>query len=321
MLRMTLTQLSTFVLVARLGSVKAAAGALGVSEPAVSQALSALRQHLGDQLIERSGTGMRLTPAGTRLLPVASQMVSLGADAEAAVRAGQGAPEQLRVVASSAVVEFVAPPLVDTFAEQSGRKIETSSGVAASDEMPVLVGNRFADVAIGPNLGADRTSELHSEPVFRAQLILVASGSTLPHGPPDRWPWLVDPSVTDPDSDCARLLRRLRVNEAKTRVFPNQTAAWAAAADGAGVAPAIAHLVSERVRRGELRIVDTSVTPVETTWYATALPPERRSTAADKFLHFLHTATAMRVMRKPGAGVPPSRFRPPIYVTLWNSPD
>src|SRR4029450_9198452 len=39
----TLTQLGAFVLVARLGSVKAAATALGVSEPAVSQALAALR--------------------------------------------------------------------------------------------------------------------------------------------------------------------------------------------------------------------------------------------------------------------------------------
>ena len=58
---MTLTQLNAFVLVARLGSVTAAANALGVSEPAVSQALTALRQHLGDQLITRGPAGMTLT--------------------------------------------------------------------------------------------------------------------------------------------------------------------------------------------------------------------------------------------------------------------
>src|SRR5262249_12064996 len=55
---MTLTQLNAFVLVARLGSVTAAANALGVSEPAVSQALAALRQHLGDQLVARGPNGM-----------------------------------------------------------------------------------------------------------------------------------------------------------------------------------------------------------------------------------------------------------------------
>ena len=61
---MTLTQLETFVLVARLGSVKAAARSLGVSEPAVSSALAALRQQLGDQLVERTANGMELTPGG-----------------------------------------------------------------------------------------------------------------------------------------------------------------------------------------------------------------------------------------------------------------
>ena len=54
----TLTQLKVFVLVARLGSLRQAATALGVSEPAVSQALTALRQSLGDQLLTRTPTGM-----------------------------------------------------------------------------------------------------------------------------------------------------------------------------------------------------------------------------------------------------------------------
>src|ERR1043166_4983408 len=112
---MTLTQLNAFVLVARLGSVTAAANALGVSEPAVSQALSALRQHLGDPLVTRRPNGMTLTLGGSRLLPVASQMIALGAEAEAAVRAARGAPEQLRVVATSPIAEFLATPLVDAF--------------------------------------------------------------------------------------------------------------------------------------------------------------------------------------------------------------
>lgn len=62
---MTVTQLSTFVLVARLGSVRAAARTLDVSESAVSQTLTALRTHFGDPLIRHSHSGgMRLTPAG-----------------------------------------------------------------------------------------------------------------------------------------------------------------------------------------------------------------------------------------------------------------
>jgi DNA-binding transcriptional LysR family regulator len=311
---MTLTQLGTFVLVARLGSVKAAADALGVSEPAVSQALSSLRQQFDDQLIVRAGSVMQLTPAGGRLLPIASKLVSLGADAQAAVRSGLGAPEELRVVASSTIVEFVTPPLLEAFTSRVGREIDTSAGVAASDELPVLIGNRFADVAIGPDLAADPTMELASEPVFRTRLVVVSR----PTGPPKQWNWLVGPSGTDPGSDCGRLLRRMNVDERRIRVYPSQTAAWAAAADGAGVAPAPAHLVSTQVRRGELRIVHTTATPADATWYVTTLCPERRSSAAESFLQFLRGATAMRVMREPGSGVPPSKFRPPVYVTLWS---
>jgi LysR family transcriptional regulator, low CO2-responsive transcriptional regulator len=318
---MTLTQLSTFVLVAKLGSVKAAATALGVSEPAVSQALAALRQQFGDQLVTRAGPSMRLTSAGSRLLPIASQMVALGADAEAAVRAGMGAPGQLRVVASGTVMEFVAAPLVNAFAERSGRRIDTTVGVAATDEMPVLLANRFADVALGPDLAtinrADQTSELVSEPVFRTHLVVVAGAARLP-GSPNHWSWLVDSSGTDPASDAGRLLSRLHVPEARIRVFPSQTSAWAAAADGSGVAVAPAHLVTARLRRGELRVVNTAATPLDATWYLTTLSPERRSIAAETFRHYLASAAALRVMREPGAGVPPSKFRPPVYVTLWS---
>ncbi len=125
---MTLTQLGAFVLVARLGSVKEAARALNVSGPAVSQALTALRQHMGDPLLVRGPGGMTLTEGGARLLPIASQMVVLGAEAEGAVRAARGAPETLRVVAVPAVAEFVATPLLDAFAARSPREVEGGAG-------------------------------------------------------------------------------------------------------------------------------------------------------------------------------------------------
>src|SRR5487761_1198997 len=149
---MTLTQLNAFVLVARLGSVRAAAVALGVSESAVSQAITALRQDLGDQLITRSQAGMTLTPGGSRLLSTASQIVMLGAEAHAAVRAAQGAPEQLRVVTTATLAEFVISPLMDAFTRRFAGALEVSAGVAVTEEMAVLVANRLADVAVGPEL-------------------------------------------------------------------------------------------------------------------------------------------------------------------------
>jgi len=314
----TLTQLGAFVLVARLGSVRAAAEVLGVSEPAVSKAITALRQHLGDQLVVREGNTMALTDGGNRLLAIAAQMVSLGAEAEAAVRVAHGAPAHLRLLVTGTIAEFIATPLISAFAQRWGATIETSSGVAATAEMRVLLANRLADVALGPDLTDGTENVLVSEPILRCLLVLVAAQKSRLTGAPHRWPWLVGPSATDPASDAGRLLALCRVPDSRIHVFPNETAAWAAAAGGAGVAPAVASLVSPQVRRGELRIVPTDVTPVAGTWYATTLRPDRRPIAATYLRNFLATPDAMQLMCSPGTGVPPSRFRPPVYVTIWN---
>ncbi|MCW2907886.1 MAG: transcriptional regulator, LysR family [Actinomycetia bacterium] len=315
---MTLTQLNAFVLVARLGSVTSAANALGVSESAVSQALTALRQHLGDQLVSRGPSGMTLTAGGSRLLATASQIVVLGAEAHAAVRAAQGAPEQLRLVASPTFAEFVASPLTEAFRRRFAGPLEVSSGVAVSHEMAVLVGNRLADVAIGPSVAGDPELPVVSEPIFRYRLVVVTAGQSRLRGSPAAWRWLVDPSGTDPGSDTGQLLAALRIPEDMIGVFPNQTAAWAAAADGAGVAPAVEHLVTQQLRRGELSLVDVPGTPVDGCWHVTLLERQNRSTVASALRRFLTTPEAMQLMRAPTAGVPPSRFRPPVYVTIWS---
>jgi LysR family transcriptional regulator, low CO2-responsive transcriptional regulator len=315
---MTLTQLNAFVLVARLGSVTAAANALGVSEPAVSQALTALRQHLGDQLITRGPPGMTLTPGGSRLLTIASQIVALGAEAHAAVRAAQGAPEQLRVIATSTFSEFVSGPLTEAFTTRFASSVEVSAGVANSGDMPVLVANRLADVAIGASAAGDPELPVVSEPIFRYRLVVVTAANARPRKNMRQWHWLVDPTGADPGSDTGRLLTQLGIPESNIGVFPSQTAAWAAAADGAGVAPAVEHLVAPQLRRGELSLVDLPGLPMEACWHATMLQRDLRSTAASALRRFLGTPEAMQLMRSPAAGIPPSRFRPPVYVTIWS---
>jgi LysR family transcriptional regulator, low CO2-responsive transcriptional regulator len=315
---MTLTQLNVFVLVARLGSVTAAANALSVSEPAVSQALTALRQHLGDQLVVRGPGGMTLTPGGSRLLSTASQIVALGAEAQAAVRAAQGAPEQLRLVATSTIAEFAVSPVLEAFTRRLSGGVEVSSGVAADSEMAVLVANRLADVALGAASVRDPQLKVTSEPVFRYKMVMVTSAQAKPRGPASQWLWLVDPSGTDPDSDSGRMLRALRVPDARVRVFPNQTAAWAAAADGSGVAPAASHLVAQQLRRGELCVLTLPGTPMDACWHVITLNREHRPVAASSLRHFLGTPEAMQLMRSPTEGMPPSRFRPPVYVTIWS---
>ena len=319
---MTLTQLNAFVLVARLGSVRAAAVALGVSESAVSQAITALRQDLGDQLITRSQAGMTLTPGGTRLLGTASQIVVLGAEAHAAVRAAQGAPEQLRIVATSTFAEFVAGPLLEAFRRRFAGAVEITTGVAAAGELGVLIANRLADVAIGPGVTGEHELPIVSEPIFKYRLVVVGPGEPRRRrgraGPPGSgagWWTRPGPIPAARRPGCCAGSASPTATSGSSRARPP---AWAAAADGAGVAPAIEHLVSHQLRRGELSLIDLPGFPVEECWYATLLERERRSTAASALRRFLGTPEAMQLMRSPAAGVPPSRFKPPVYVTIWS---
>jgi DNA-binding transcriptional LysR family regulator len=73
----TFRQLQSFSEVARLRSVTAAAHALGVTEPAVSLAVGALRRELGDDLFVRTPRGLVLTRGGERLATAATEILAL----------------------------------------------------------------------------------------------------------------------------------------------------------------------------------------------------------------------------------------------------
>ena len=315
----TLTQLEAFVLVARLGSVRAAARALGVTDAAVSGALGALRRHLDDPLVVRTSDGMELTRGGQRLLPIASQMVDLATEARAATGGGKEGPEVLRVVATSTVAEYVARPLLTAFTTRNAQ-LEATLGVATATEMAGLLGERLADIGLGPRLPT-----LESRPMMRYRLVVVAGRrhrlARAAHVNPAALAgqdWLVDPGGADRASEVGALLCRLRVPDARIRVFPSLAAAWSAAADGHGVAPGVAHLVAHEVVRGRLAVLPVDGTPVDLLWHVTSLGADRRSAVATKLRRFLETTEAMHAIHRADGSMPVSRFRPPVHVTLWS---
>ncbi len=320
---MTLNQLKVLVMVVRLGSFRAAARALGVSEPAVSQALGALRQHLGDPLVERVGPVLTLTPAGQRVVGLASQMVDLAVATEQAVRVANGAPDLLRVVAAANVGDAVAPALLQAFARRAAN-VEATLGIATTDEMQALLCERLADVAIGPSLAGPAAPGVVSEPLLRYRLLVVARADHRLHDAPPATlkalrneEWAVDPTGIDARSDLGRLLATIGVPERNVRVFPSPSAAWAAAAAGDAVAPAIEQLW-HRERHPGARPLIVPGTPLDLLWHVSMLRGERRPAVADRLHRFLATPDATHAMFRADGGVPASRFRPPVYVTLWS---
>lgn len=63
----SLDDLRAFETAARLGSVRLAAGSLALTHGAVSRRITRLSEELGFKLFEKSGRGLRLTPAGEML--------------------------------------------------------------------------------------------------------------------------------------------------------------------------------------------------------------------------------------------------------------
>lgn len=80
-------QIRTFVAISKSANLSRAADVLAVTQGAVTQQLNNLERALGLQLVERSGHGMKLTPAG----------VEVAAACAAAVRELEGIAETARV--------------------------------------------------------------------------------------------------------------------------------------------------------------------------------------------------------------------------------
>src|SRR6266542_2913125 len=84
------TRMRLLVEIERQGSLSAAASAIGIGQPSASQHLRLLEAAAGQQLVERSGRGSRLTEAGRILAARAAQALSSlsAADEELGALAG-----------------------------------------------------------------------------------------------------------------------------------------------------------------------------------------------------------------------------------------
>jgi LysR family transcriptional regulator, low CO2-responsive transcriptional regulator len=321
---MTLAQLQSFVLVARHGSVKAAAAELQVTEPAVSVAVAGLRKELGDELFVRDGRGIALTDGGRRLAALASEILGLAEQARRSVPDSPGQRRLVQVAATNIVAEH-AGPLLDAFTSRDATleiKVDSVPGESFAD----LLEHRHADIALGPQPPPERQGMIATVPFLRSQLIVVVAPGHRLAGQHDIAPralagerWLIGQPELDPTTTAGLFFARNGLRPRDIAAYTSQTAAIAAAAAGEGIILTLAHAVLDEVRRRALVRLDVRGTPILEIWHASTLGLGRALPAALSLQRFATTSEATHAIASGRAGTTSLRVRPTVHVTLWRS--
>jgi DNA-binding transcriptional LysR family regulator len=320
----TLAQLQSFVLVAQLGSVKAAAAKLGVTEPAVSVAVGALRKELGDELFVREGRGIALTGGGRRLAALAAEILGLAEQARRSVQDVPGQARRMQIAATDLVAEHLSP-LIEAFTARDP-SLEIELQTVEGTKIAELLDHRRVDIALGPPPAPEQAATIAAVPFLRCRMILVAGAGHPLAGQRAVAParlaqerWLVGPAGLDPTTGTGLLLERTGIAPQDVVSYTSQAAAVAAAAAGDGVVLTLAHSVVEELRRRALTRLDMTGTPMIEMWHASTLGVGRALPAALSLQRFVTTPEATQAISTGRAGSTSPRTRSRPHVTLWSS--
>lgn len=316
---MTPTQLRAYATIVRLGTSKAAAAELGISEAAVSGHVAALRRELDDVLFERTAAGLSLTPGGLRLATRAVELLGLQEQTRQEVRSASNGRRVLRLAVSALFGEYAAPGLIELFSTRA-RDLDVEMSVHDPARFGALLATRAVDVAIGPR--AAMPEGVTSAPFLRYQLVLVAApGHELARRratPADLAvvTWNLGPSVLDHNSLAARMLSQFKVSETGQRIFQSHAAALLEVR-ARGVAPALAQQVTTELTDRRLARVEGPGSQADGVWAVHRLAGAQAPPAAAELARFVSTPRATQAMLT-GSGANISHFRPHVHVTLWS---
>ena len=169
-----LKHLRAFCSTARLGSVSAAADALFLSQPSISQQIRALEAELGQQLFERQGPRMHLTPAGKTLLELSRPLVDrLDALPDEFARVfGRLDSGEVRIAAGESTILHLLPSLVQRFRQKYPGIYVHLDNVTGADGLGMIRSDQV-DFAVGSMI--DVPDDIRYRPIYSFRPVLIAS--------------------------------------------------------------------------------------------------------------------------------------------------
>lgn len=321
---MTPAQLRAYSAVVRLGSVRAAAEELGMSDAGVSMHVAALRKELDDALFSKTGAGLAFTPGGLRLASRAVEILGLQEQTAIEVTEAAHGRRLLRIAASSAFAEHAAPGLIDLFSSRAN-DLSVELSVHPTSRFRDLISARAVDIAIGPSSESCSApgDSISVRPFLKYEIIaVVAPESPLACGtltPPQlrEQEWMLGPSAGSVDGEIAGILRKLAISESRQRIFQSEAAALEEVQRVGGITLTIGFAVSKDLANGRLVRVTGPGLQASGEWCALTLPPSVRQPAVSELVSFITTPRCTQAMIR-GTGVGVTRFRPKVHVTLWS---
>lgn len=259
----SLRSIAAFEAAARHSSFTRAADELNLTPGAISHAIKALEERIGQQLFERSGRAVSLTAAGQTFAARIRLSLRLLSDAfETMPRRGR---ERLVISTTSGIAQKILAPHLDALQRSSpGTSFDIRTGNALADfDDGIDLAIRF-----GPGgwrglqsrfLGQETLFPVVSShynhgdwPMTQGEL----AGHRLIHHPESNWRLWLDPDDVDPISSCSAFH------------LDDAVAVIEAAVAGAGIALARGRFVDQDLRSGRLnRILKRSV-PAEYGYWA-----------------------------------------------------
>jgi DNA-binding transcriptional LysR family regulator len=324
----TPAQLRAFSAVVRLGSVRAAAEELGVSDAGVSMHVAQLRKELDDPLFSRTAAGLAFTPGGLRLASRAVEILGLQQQTAIEVTEAAHGRRLLRIAASSSFAEHAAPGLIELFSSRA-KDLSVELSVHPTSRFRELITSRAVDIALGrvahDATGADDGS-IVVRPFLNYQILTVTapnnplaafSGSAPPLSLLREQQWMLGPSAGSVDGEIGSMLRELAIPEGQQRIFQSDAAALEEVQCVGGVSLAIGFAVGKDLAAARLVHINGPGLQTPGEWCAMTLSPAARQPAVSELVRFITTPRCTQAMLR-GTGVGVTRFRPKIHVTLWS---
>ena len=152
-------------------SITRAAEKLHMTQPATSLAIREMEEYYHTKLFERSGRGIRVTSAGTRLYPSAARLLSLYDEMDAEMK-NWDTSGRLRIGSSISIGSCILPQLINRFSKKYS-ELELYVKVDSSDVIEQNILENHLDFALIE--GSVHSEKLNSSVFLDDELVPVCS--------------------------------------------------------------------------------------------------------------------------------------------------